>query len=163
MIIQKKIRHLFLPIFGGLFLYTWVITYFIYTGWVFYGYSYENYFKDNFHFIKDGQIVIPGTIVDFDWHDGYLVGLRLEVDSLICNGGSYALRVTDEKSYFILDAKNEKLLNFSHLERFSQKLEELDIGENIKLNFSRNNKVLSYYLPGYEKSDFTGCVTLLGY
>ena len=161
MSILNNIRHFLPPLLGGLIFFTLVLLYFIYPSWGSYGYSFENYRKDHYHFLKNGEIAIPGTVVDFDWHDGYLVGLRLEVDYLECDGGAgYAMRVTDKRSYFILDAKSERLHNFTLHEIFEQKLEEFGIEKDIELDYSKLDLVLSYYLSAYERIDFTGCIIM---
>ena len=89
------------------------------------------------HIVKDGKTVVNHTIVDVDVVSDYIVGLRKPAKYLECeNGAALIIRVSNTKAYFILNMLTGDVLNFYSKERFLKKLELLNLGHLVKLDYS---------------------------
>ena len=130
-----------------------------------YSYDLISYRKDDVHFIKNGSRIIPSTVIDHVWVEGFLIGLRLHVDYLKCEskhgGVNYKMRVNNDQLFFIVDLDNDTYLEFNEKKSFKDKLTKLGIEKKVILNYLLFEIVyaeLSTY-HNYDK-DFENCLVL---
>jgi len=160
MIKAKTIKLSLLVILIG-----WLGSYYFHRGWQFHGYELVSHRNDDVHFIKGEVRVIPSTVVDYDWHSGFLVGLRLNVDSLTCDskhgGRTYKVRVNNDKRFFIIDVYNEFDYEYIDVNRFKEKLIELGISKKVSLNYTSFESSFSELSRSYDYTkDFEACSIL---
>ncbi|MER2490299.1 hypothetical protein [Catenovulum sediminis] len=141
----------------------WLGLYYTYYGWQLFGYDLVDHQKNDIHIIKGNERKVPSTIVDYEWHAGYLIGLRLNVEFLECESHDrfrHAIQITDERRYFILNVYNEEFRDFSSSENFMDVLASLNLIEKTNLNVSSFDGVESYYSNMSTEGDYSNCKIL---
>ena len=100
-------------------------------------YSYHNFTRpDNYTILRDGDVIIPATVVDHDIMSGYYVGLQLPAEYLECDGGrnGYKIRIRNEENYFILSTDTGEALFYKSREEFERKLKRLGLYNDLELD-----------------------------
>lgn len=124
-------------------------------------YQYISGRADDFHIRKDDKIVINSTIVDFDIASNYIVGLRMPVQRLECDGGDgYKIKLTNKREYFILSADTGNVLNFISKEEFEGRLKDLSVLGDVSLDYSKFESMWERYSKYYENIDYSTCVPM---
>ena len=113
---------------------------------------------NNLHISKDGKIIIKATIVDLHHISGYYVGLRLPAEYYECDeGGSYKVRIRNEKRYFILSTDTGTVFDYGSQTEFVDKLKELEIDTTVNLDYSQFKTSWKYLSPSYKDTYWASC------
>ncbi|MFC3052827.1 hypothetical protein [Kordiimonas pumila] len=108
---------------------------------------------DKTSIVKDGKTYVEGTIVSYDVTRKYIVGLRLKLQPVVC-GDTQNTMVTNTKMYFVLNKANGNLIHYTSEEKFKAKLTELDIADDVELDYSQLDFVWKYESTGYNYSAY---------
>ncbi|KKJ78571.1 hypothetical protein WH95_00210 [Kiloniella litopenaei] len=123
-------------------------------------YYYHNSTRpDNYTIRRDGDVIIPATIVDHDIMPGYYVGLQLPAEYLECDGGrnGYKIRIRNEENYFILSTETEEALFYKSRKEFERKLRELGLYNDLALDYTAFKTSWKYLSNGYDRVDWDDC------
>ena len=109
---------------------------------------------------RDGQVVVPRTIIDLRKKDGHYYGLRMSVDKYKCNGDSEN-RFTNRRWYFILPFNEGDVMEFSDRKEFEAELKKRIpnvLDELDEYYYSLFDEKWEYYSAIYEKRQESDCV-----
>jgi len=141
----------------------WLLAYYRYYGWQFFGYEIVNDVGNNIHLVQRNEIKVASTIIDYEWQSGYLVGLRLKVDFLECESREkyhHTIRVSKNRAYFILNVLSGELKNFTSNDEFQSKLSSLELISTIDLDYSKFSEVESFYMDLQSRMNYSTCVKI---
>lgn len=117
--------------------------------------------RDDRRIWKDEKVVVAPTVIDVVVISDYVVGLRMPVQHLECDGGhGYKIRTINERKYFILFTDNGEILNFVSRKKFEVKLKELNIFNDVSPNYSKFDILWKSYSDLYKRVDFSTCVIM---
>ena len=113
---------------------------------------------DNSYIIKNEEVVVESTVIDFDAIPDYIVGLRMPTQYLECDGGAgYKIRILNKRKYFILHTEDGSVYEYESKDIFEEKLVYLDIERLISLDNSKFDSTWKTYSGYYKNIDFTEC------
>ena len=119
-------------------------------------YTYEWGETTEMHISRDGQVVVPRTIIDYRKNNGHYYGLRMAIDHLTCNPGS-ASRFSNRRRYFILPIAENAAIEFTDSDEFEAELKRRIPSGADKLDYSIFQEKWEYYSASYANIDRTDC------
>jgi len=148
--------RIFVGIFLALFLYTVFGKYLDPAKWN-NPYTYEWGEATEFYFSRDGEVIVPRTIIDVRYDDGHYYGLRMSVDHYECDDGG-ATRFSNRRRYFILPIAEDAAIDFSSSDEFEAELKRRIPNGFDELDYSLFDEKWEYYSSFYAKNERIGCV-----
>lgn len=119
-----------------------------YTGNLANGYSLEGYDQTNWHIKRRGDIVIGTSVVDVMVVSGFIVGLRLPSESVLCDqggDGQFLHNIMNgESEYFVINTDSNSIQFFDEREKFERHISTNRININLAdLDFQRLVTILN--------------------
>ena len=124
-------------------------------------YTYEWGESTEMYISRDGQIVVPPTIIDYRRNNGHYYGLRMAIDHLSCNPGSASItasRFSNRRIYFILPIAEDAAIEFTNSDEFEAELKRRVPSGADKLDYSIFQEKWDYYSAIDARSKQTNCV-----
>jgi len=107
---------------------------------------------------KNGEVVIGPMILSHAVASDVIAGLRLPLNYLTCNDGSYATtRLSNEPQYFIIETETDAVSVIASRENFVERLDSLGVTDEILLDYSKFDEVWERYAHFYEEKDYSTC------
>lgn len=119
-------------------------------------YTYEWGEATEMYLSRDGEVVVPRTIIDLRQNNGHYYGLRMPVDILRCDSGSER-RFSNRRWYFILPFDEDTAIEFTDSDKFEAELKRRIPTGADKLDYSIFQEKWEYYSGIYARSTRTNC------
>jgi len=106
---------------------------------------------------RDGEVIVPRTIIDMQRVQGHYYGLRMSIDNHKCSTGS-SRQFSNRRWYFILPVAENEAMEFSNRDEFEAELKRR-ISTGVKdLDYDLFQEKWDYYSAIYAKRERTDCV-----
>lgn len=120
-------------------------------------YTYEWGEATDMYLSRDGQVVVPRTIIDMKNVKGHYYGLRMSIDIYNCSASS-TRQFSNRRWYFILPIAEDKPIEFSNKDEFEAEL-KIRIPSGVdELDYDLFQEKWDYYSAIYAKRERTDCV-----
>ena len=127
------------------------------------GYRLVEVRSDKVHIIKNDQMVVLPSIVDYQENSQFIAGLRFPAINMVCEH-SYAIILNLKKEkYFLLNKESGDLKHFDNRLEFEKKLAEISALDSVPFDYSKFEIIREEYSKLYANSDEIGTNTCKPY
>lgn len=120
-------------------------------------YTYEWGEATEIYFSRDGQVIVPRTVIEVKNDQRHYYGLRMSIDIHKCGSGS-SRQFSNRRWYFILPIEEDAVIEFSNRGAFEAELKRRIPTGADELNYGLFDEKWNYYSAIYEKGKRSDCV-----